>query len=300
MKCTRCAAEIPGQAQFCMRCGTPVAVGRPGGPALAAQPAGITYASHAPSRPKWPAILAAVVVLAAIAALVALKLRPGKVSEAQANALGTGALTDTGGRVHDTGPLASDKSTAQPGPADPVDIIDYLKHVKETERRRLALMQSETAKVLELSSTMQADSATTYMDPNGDWSHQKSYSGMQNDLSKWSGEWQELSKQFLAYPKPVPASCTALRDKYLDALGKTEASMVQIGSSFSSALSGNPGSALQVLEQMRGSTTRAGGIDEACNKADEEVAAVCDKYRIHKDFDIKPDGGAQNPFGIGR
>jgi hypothetical protein len=297
MRCARCAAEIPGQAQFCMRCGTPVNVGRPGGPAAAAHPA-ISYPAQ-PSKSKLRAVLAGLGILAAIGALVAFKLRPNpKVTDMNARPGNTGALTDANARVANTGPVADRGGKMGPGPSDPTDVIDYLKHVREIERQRVALSKQQLGQALTWSSQLTARTLTAEMGDNPEAAHQKTYNDFQNSFSQWSGQWEELSRRFNSYPKPVPQACSMLRDKYLDVLGKTSSSMTTVGSSFASAMSGNAGGAVEALTSMQGSASAE--IDRSCEQADSEVAAVCKKYNISKDFDIKADGGASNPFGVGR
>lgn len=299
MKCTRCAAEVPGQAQFCMRCGTPVAVGRPGGATAAAHPAAVTYTRPTSSKSKVPAIIAAIALLLIVGAIIAFKLRPnGNVTTAQAAALGTGALTDTGSKIHDTGPLASNGGEIKPGPADPTDVIDYLKHVREIERQRVALSKQQLGQVLTWSATIQASNLTREMQDNPEAGHKEDYNKFQASFSQWSTQWEELSRAFNAYPKPVPSACSLLRDKYLDVLGKTSASMTTVGAALGKGMNGDAGAAIEVLTGAQGKMSA--DIDRACDQADSEVATVCNKYKISKDFDIKADGGAANPFGVGR
>jgi hypothetical protein len=298
MKCTRCAAEIPGQAQFCMRCGTAVGIGRPGASAVAAHPS-VAYSASTPRKSKLPMILAALAVLIVAGVLIAFKLRPNtKVTDVNARPANTGNLTDTNARIRDTGPLASSKANTGPGPADPVEIIDYLKHVREMERQRLALSKQQLGQALAWSSQIQAGNLMAEMQENPEQRHKEDYTKFQSSFTQWAGQWENLSAAFNAYPKPVPQSCTQLRDKYLDVLGKTSAYVTTVGNSLAQALSGDPSQALQALTPLQGGASAE--IDRACDAADGEVGAVCNKYHIHKDFDIKADGGSSNPFGVGR
>src|SRR6266511_6376946 len=117
MKCIRCAAEVPGQAQFCMKCGTPVSVGRPefGGPAAVAARPSVSYAASAPRKSKLPLVLAVLALLAAIGGFVAFKLRPNaKVTDVNARPADTGNLVDTNARIKDTGPLTNAKASTTP------------------------------------------------------------------------------------------------------------------------------------------------------------------------------------------
>jgi hypothetical protein len=303
MKCARCAAEVPGQAQFCMKCGAPVVAGRPGGTVTMARP--MTAAVDNSGRNKKAAAIAALALLLALAAFFGIKSflnRGAKVEGGsrlvdQGARAGTGPLLNRGARVS-SGPLTNEGGKVGPGTPDPVDVIDYLKHVKDTERQRVRLAKSQLAEVLNWSSQLTAQNLTAEMGENPESAHKQTYNNFQSSMNKWNGDWEQLSRYFLSYPKPVPQSCTTLRDKYLDVLGKTSSSMTTISSGFASAMSGNAGSALETLTNLQGSASHS--VDDACDKADGELAAVCDKFRIHKDFDIKADGGASNPFGVGR
>jgi hypothetical protein len=281
-----------------MRCGTPVNVGRPGATAVATPP--ISYAARPARKSKLPLVLAAIALLAVAGVLIALKLRPNaKVTDVNARPGNTGNLVDTNARIKDTGPLTGAQTKVGPGPSDPVEIIDYLKHVKEIERQRVATFKQQTGQLLSEGTKLQGSTLMREMGDNPEEGHKKDYSGFQGLLSQWSTQWEELSRQFNAYPKPVPQSCTLLRDKYLDALGKTSASITTVGNAFAQATGGgDPGKALEILTPMQGSASKE--IDQSCEAADSEVAAICNKYNIHKDFDIKADGGASNPFGVGR
>ena len=143
---------------------------------------------------------------------------------------------------------------------------------------------------------MTANNLTAEMGNNPEVAHQQNYSQFQADVNKMSSEWEELSRQFNSYPKPVPQSCIMLRDRYLDVLGKTSAAVTKVGNSFARAMSGDSANALDTLTAMQGDQS----VDQACDKADEELANVSDKWHIHKDFDIRADGGSSNPFGIGK
>jgi hypothetical protein len=305
MKCARCASEVPGQAQFCMKCGAPVVAGRPGGTVTMARPIAAS-APDSSGRNKKIAAITALALLLAIAAFFGIKnfLNRGarveggaKLVDASGRA-GTGPLLDTGARVAGGSPLTNDAGKVGPGTPDPVDVIDYLKHVKETERNRVRIAKSQLAEALNWSSQLTAQNLTAEMSENPEEGHKRTYNNFQQSMNKWNSQWEELSRAFLAYPKPVPQSCTGLRNYYLDALGKTSASMTAISSGFADAMSGNAAGALDRITSLQGSASRS--VDEACDKADSELAAVCDKFRIQKDFDIKADGGASNPFGVGR
>jgi hypothetical protein len=308
MTCTRCASEVPGQAQFCMKCGTPVnpatrQMNTQPGPTAAVPRQTVNYTPAKPNRTGLYAGIAAAVVALAVLAFFGFKNltdRSDKVgataplTDLNARAVPGGPLTDKSARLRDSAPLTDRDSVATPAPADPVEIIDYLKHVRETERQRVSMAKRQLAQVLSWTSVLQAGNLTAEMGDNPEQKHQETYNKFQQDISRWGTEWEELSRYFNSYPKPVPQACAGLRDRYLDALGKTSSSMVTVGGSFASAMSGNASGALEALTKMQGDQS----IDVACEKADDELRAVCDRYKLHKDFDIKADGGAANPFGL--
>ena len=311
MKCAKCMAELPGQAQFCMKCGTPVSTSRPlaSGP-LGGTPRTRTLPLAPPKRSNpLPWIIAgiAIIALGAFGAVAYSRARNptdrpasagdmGRLTDLNGRAHDMGNLTDKSGRISDIGPLTSKPGQIPPTASDPVEIIDYLKHLRETERARLILTKQQTAQLLTLSATLPAGNMTAEMTDSPETAHKDKYNKMQSDFAKWASDWEALNTKFLSYPKQVPASCAALRDKYLQAVAKTSSSITKVGNSFASAMSGNPQDALDALTKMQGDQ----GIDQACELADVELAAVCDKFRIHKDFDIRAEGGSANPFGVGR
>jgi hypothetical protein len=304
MKCAKCTAEVPGQAQFCMKCGTPVSAGRPNSTVTMSRP----LATASPtSRPKTGLILGVIAAVAVVVLTAYFGVRNmtnrngtaignGRLTEGIGRPLNGGGLVDRDGKIHDTGPLTDRNAVATPGPADPVEIIDYLKHLREIERQRVALAKAQLAQLLTLSADIQGKTLVHEMGDHPEEGHQKDYNNFQEKLSQWSSQWEDLSRKFNGYPKPVPQSCITLRDRYLDALGKTSAAMSTVGSSFAKAMGSDPGGAIDALTKMQGDRS----IDDSCDKADAELATVCDKYHLHKDFDIKADGGASNPFGVGR
>jgi hypothetical protein len=206
-----------------------------------------------------------------------------------------GDLTKREGRVGNVGDLS--KKTGQVN-ADvkPTDVIDYLEFLKEVERRRISLSKKEIGKLLEATATIPGGNLKALMETDEASISSKlnqNYSGFQDTISGFQKDWNDVSAFFLT--KKPPQSCQKLADKYYDALGKTSSGITKAGNAFSQALSGDASKALDALSGMRGAESDA--IDRACNEADQELATVCDKFRIHKSFDIKPEGGGANLFG---
>lgn len=292
MKCVSCGSELPGGAEYCAKCG--VRVGS------AIQPT--RAASASANRLKQIGLTAAGLVAAALAAYVGWRAfaPPGKVTEAIGQQAAPSRLTESAGRVPQAGPLTQAPGTTAVKEPEPTEIIDYLKHIKDIERQRLMLQRAQLAELLKQSGDL------TYAGASADWTtnepekrYQEVYQRFQQSLGQWAAQWQELAARFNAYPKPVPQACTELRDRYYQLLTVTNTAMLQVGNSFSQALSGDPGKALETLTRMQGSGlgTPSHEVTEACNAADEALAAVCNRFKLKKDFDIRDDSGGGNLLG---
>jgi hypothetical protein len=281
-----------------MQCGAPVAAARPGGTVTLSRPVAMPG-----SRPKKGLIAgaAAVLALAAIAGLIGMKLlnpTGSRVVQATGSPLRPGPLTEGAGRVRSAGPLADQTGKITPPAPEPVDIIDYLKFLKDIERQRVLLSRQQMSELLKQSG------ALTYAGATADWTtdepeqkYQETYSKFQQSLSKWAGDWQALSQRFLF--KAAPQACAMLRDKYYDLLGKTSAAMTKVADSFSQAMGGNPEKAIDALTGIQGSGMGSASRDigDACVEADQELASVCDRYKLRKDFDIQDSLGGGNLLG---
>ncbi len=290
-----------------MSCGAATAAAPSSAYRPAETPRGSTVIA-APKRPigKWVGIGAACLVLAIAAGLIGWKALTnrsgtlpsnGQVLKASGNIV-SGPLTEQSGRVQPVAPVAQAEGVPEQGP--PADVVDYLAFLKEIERQRVALRGRHTGEVLRLSTTMTAGNLTAEMSENPEQGHKKTYDEFQATMQRVNTEWQALNAQFLQ--RQPPASCASLRDKYYDMLGKSAASISKVMSAVSQALgpNGDPQRALQTLSGMDGSGPGSASHDItlACQGADEALAAVCDKYRLHKDFDIKDDNGGGLSGGL--
>ncbi|MBM3496694.1 MAG: hypothetical protein FJX72_20595 [Armatimonadetes bacterium] len=226
--------------------------------------------------------------------------KPNRVVQIAGKQPPIGPLTERSGRIAPTGPLTDRTGAAPQQEPEPTDIIEYLKFLKEIERQRVLLAKAQTGELLKQSADL------TYAGASADWTtnepeekYKEVYGRFQQSLSLWSGQWQELAARFLAYPKPVPASCGELRDRYYALLSATSTAMAGIGNSFAQAMSGDPGKALESLTQMQGSGLGSASkeVGDACAAADDALAAVCDKWKLRKDFAIRDDLGGGNLLG---
>jgi len=274
-----------------MKCGTPVAAGVPGGVTMAR-----SAAMAVPARKKpLAAILTVLLLLLALGAFLAWKFRNPTVRAAQVST--GGPLLDKSLRVQPSRPI-TEKSAIKTGPApSPVDVIDYLRFLKEVERQKRALAARQTGDALHMLADIQGKNLMAEMPGDGGKDpieqHREDYAAMQKKMSDLSTPWQELSRQFLQ--KQPPQSCQLLQRQYYDMLGKASGQIAKVQNLFNQALGGDPSTALPELSKMR--SNEAGDADKACEIADSELAKVCDKYGIHKDFDIKMESSGGNLFG---
>lgn len=299
MKCSRCAAELPGQAQFCMRCGTPVTAARPGGAAMMTGSVGAASAGQGARKSLIAAGIALLVLACGALAYFALFAPGSRVVQAPGTTPLGGPLTERAGRISDAGPLTDKPGLVAPTPREPVEVIDYLKFLKEIERERVTLQRQQVSQALKQSAALTGGNIMGEMDDNPEVRHNQDYTNFQNVLAEMSQQWQQISQKFLSYPKPVPQSCAALRDKYYDLLGKTSAAVASVGNAFSKAMGGDPGGALDALTSQQGSGlgTPSREVADACVAANDELYAVRDKYNLKHDWDIKDDGGGPSLLG---
>jgi hypothetical protein len=248
-----------------------------------------------------------VLILIAVAAFFG--LRRSNVVTATGRAPESSRLMDASGRLGRTGPLTTSAGTPGPAPLDPTDVIDYLKFLKDIERQRIMLVKSNEGQLKALIPMTEAGNLMAQMKENeADISKAQNdtYNQMQQKISGMSSQWLELSSRFQT--RRPPQACQQLANYYYDALGKTSSAIISVANSFSQAMqglsSGDMSKVSDIVEKLQGMDGSGSGspskmVDDACGKADSELGAVCDKFRIHKDFDIRSDGGAASPFGLG-
>jgi hypothetical protein len=221
--------------------------------------------------------------------------KTGALTERTGGPLNMGGLADRSGRVAPVAPIATGRA---PAPADPTAIIDYIAFLKQIETARIQLQKKQLGELLAKSGSMTQAGVIGELNGNGMENQARAaYTDFQNTLQRWTLDWQTLSRQFMS--KTPPNACKNLAEKYYDLLGKTAGAINGVGNSFAQAMSGDPSKALEALSGMKGggmgSPSKA--VADACVSADEELGAVCGKFRIRKDFDIKDDGGGGNLFG---
>jgi len=308
MKCTRCLAELPDQSRFCLRCGTPVPVGQP--PAPQAGKSSPVFAPpteqrpFAPSRSMSNSVKAAIALLiVAVAALGAVVVR-GSLLHSPGSS-GNGSLVNAPGQSNNSSlvqapgdshnaPLVQSPGSSQAPPdithrpdepaAQPTDIMDYLRFLKDVEHRKMALIKEFTAQALMASATEKQKEVDAASD---DKASQQFLPTINKGNEDFAPKWDQLAKYFLT--KAPPQSCRELQQKYYDHLGRIESMFTQLHNALTQAQS-DPSKALSALTEMQGKASAE--ADDSARSADDALADVCDRYHLRKDFDIKTDNSA--------
>ncbi len=272
MKCPRCSSEMPSHAQFCIRCGAPLSPGAPP-PPFAARTA-------SPWRPV--AIISAIVILIVIAMVVGYAYRSNnRLTVAPGHAGSSGKLLAETASAGPTGPLISQPAQVTPPAPSPTDIIDYLKFLQKIEEQRRMLVRQQLGSALkdlvkaeELGATLSTRKYT------------QTFQQLNNDVNYNSASWQQLSREFMSYPKPVPPACQRLQAKYYTMLGKVAGSIMQISNALAQTQT-DPNQSIDTLSNLLGDSS----VHEAIVSANDELSHVCDKYHIDKFFSIRDDSG---------
>ncbi len=289
MKCPRCAAEIPPQSKFCLRCGTPVNATTE----IPAAPASLPPLKNRRTPGVGKGTWAAVGGMAVLAALICAFVVKGQLAQ-KAGQTGTGTLVQAPGEGRRAplvqAPGETPKAPVVQAPAEgkpsTADIEDYLAFLKQIEVTKQQLIREQTGNALQLLAQAKGLSASLE-----EKDYNNTFENMNKSMKFNSGAWGELSAKFQG--RVPPQSCLDLANKYYDHLGKLQAQLLAINDALSKVAS-NPNSALSALSQMQGAASQE--MDEAIRKADDALADVCDKYHLHKEFDIRGDSGSSGMF----
>jgi|GEM_PF-1710560 len=313
MKCTRCSADLPAQAKFCLQCGTPVAAVQP-----PAQSFGTSAPESAPAFARPPVntttrtaiglLLLAVAALSAIVVHGSLTHAPvNTASDSLVNAprqSASSGLVQAPGEGQSGNPLQAPGSAQAPPTPDQrtdtsenvADIEDYLRFLKEIEAARKELSHSEDSHLKTLMTTMSVNQGreglrgTDDGSAAGDPKVKNLLPDKGNYIDQIHVDWQALSKRFVS--REPPRACIDLRNKYLDQLGKTEAELAGVFGLFET-MSADPSAALQKAYDMQG---KSQDIDEGLAASDDALAEVCRKHGLSKDFSIRD---ADSSSGLG-
>ncbi|MBX3111843.1 MAG: hypothetical protein KF857_07525 [Fimbriimonadaceae bacterium] len=187
--------------------------------------------------------------------------------------------------------LPAEGNTTPVLPADnlmPKDVLDWLKHLEETERRRKALATSQIgplmADIMRQSVGGGSNPMKSLFGEDGPDVESPPTQGLTESVEKIHSDWQDLDNFFQSVPPP--AECAPTQAQYSRSLGETQAMMTELAEAIGKA-SESPDAALSALKGMQGkSKDRIDAADQACDRL---VQQICDKYKTRKWFSIASD-----------
>lgn len=187
---------------------------------------------------------------------------------------------------------------AQPAPITPQeakrmpqDILDWLKHLEETERRRRGLSNNQMGSLavqmayLSLGAGKDAIQGLLNGDPDA-LENKEPMQDLSADAAKKRQEWSDLNAYFKSYPPPQ--SCVPIYNSYSTVLQETGAMMLEVLDALTTAQE-NPEGAIAALNAMKGDSS--GRIDVPAKETDRGVQQICDEYETRKWFGISSDFG---------
>lgn len=304
MKCSRCLAEIPAQSQFCLRCGASIGT-------TATNPTGVVQpAFFTPPNTNRRAIpivigLLTILVLALGAAVVHSTLVQHATNSPNTNLVQQPSQSGPSNMVQvptESEPSRVVQTTTETAPK-PTDVMDYLAWLKSIELTKQRLTREEYASLSTKKDTLPVDMLQKMLqesdNPDASTTDTARHanvtvSDLTKETNKIADQWNQLTMQFTQ--RTAPESCRELHDKYYDQLGKIQAAIIQVYTILGKVQS-DPQAALRDAHALQGSASE--GPDAAIRAADEALSAVCRKYSLQKDFDIKDPVGPSNIFQFG-
>ncbi len=299
MKCPHCSADAPPQAQFCLRCGTPLVSGTASLPEN--RPAGLErrpvspVVALAPNKPLLMMLGALVAAVAILAIAIFLMARSRALSAPAdshpVSALQAPAMPNSAAPVQapaETPPPIAPVQAAASGP--PQDVLDYLEWVRRTEEEKQRIIADQDSALGAASTGVdvlgQIMHGTEDLSPAGDPSLKKLAETMKAKIDPIINGFQALTAKFLT--RQPPPSCVGLRDRYQFHMGRLQARVTQTYLAIEKMGQDQQG-ALRDLKGIQNADLDADG-----KVADDEVASICHRFGITKSFDIK---GDSNPLG---
>jgi len=179
---------------------------------------------------------------------------------------------------------------APPPPAKmPQDVLDWLKHLQQTEQRRMDLSQDNIATAMVDMSTASMGGAMEIlqsMASGDDKDPPPPTDKLKKDAEDMRGQWQDLVTFFES--KPPPPECVPIRDQYDQAVRDTSGMILDIMDALTESAN-DPKDAIKRLNESKGKSKES--IDFHANKTDDLVQQLCTKYSVEKWFKIVGDVG---------
>jgi len=185
-------------------------------------------------------------------------------------------------------PVTMDPMTVKKMPAH---ILDWLKHLERTEKKRSDLATNEVSELLRQMTMLSGVGSTERV---------------MNDLLKEGADVEtsdpakEISEQGQGHKKdwkdliaffdsvPPPTECVPIRNAYAQCLGETSAMYTEILNIMGS-IGDDPKAAVADLMKMQGKSNDR--IDVAGRQTDRQVQEICDEYDVRKWFTVNTDIG---------
>jgi len=286
MKCLRCAAEIPPQSKFCLRCGTPVnatmetpAYTRPPSTPL---PAMRGAGNGAGNKGMWVALGAIAVLAMALGAFVVRGQLTQKAGENQTgNLVQAPGENRTGNLVQKPGEVPKTPIVQAAGENNAV-VIDYLERLKEIEatKRRIHREASDAASAV-LATFGAGITAGAVNGDDGKQAFSDSINKVVTASNQFISQTDQLTAKFNQLKPPAP--CLDLHRAYYDYLGRIQRETLKVLDTVIKVLrsseSGNAGNInLPEILGMRGASNNS--VDRYEKSCDEMLRKVFEGYGI--------------------
>lgn len=307
MKCQRCFAELPKQAQFCLRCGTPVA-----GTATGATASG--FPGSVPRSPNRSLLAVVALLSLLVVGLGATVIKNGLTQKNGESGPTTGLVQAPGqsggptnlvqapGEAPPTTPLVQQPGDTAPAP---VEIVDYLNFVKQCEATKQRIIHDADRDVEASIPTAIANQYKEFLNgtnnptSTGDPSTaSKSAIDASKIADNFQHDFDELAGQFQT--KQPPKSCVALRDAYYTHLGKVEARTLKVLEIFKNLGDASDTRKSELLQEALGMRGQNNDLDNDAKIANDAKNDICNTYHIQSTFDITGDEGKSSGMtGLG-
>lgn len=288
MKCARCSAEVPAQSRFCLRCGNPIGVSPAPNPTRVFQNSVNPTPVKRSSFGKGVAATVIVALIIAIGGFAASHMlqKPAQsinTTMVQAPAAGTSSTLVQAPAVAQATPQIQ-QPAAQIAAPDNSAISDYLAFLKQIELTKQQLIGEELGAALSSYGNMDANEINAASSS----AKAKTFLPKVNqDSAQITQQWQQLTTEF--QQRTPPTACDALYSAYYQHLADCQGMFQKVHDSIAQA-STDPSGAIKTLSGMLGTASMS--ADTSASAADAQLAAVCTKYNITKDFTISTGASA--------
>jgi hypothetical protein len=173
----------------------------------------------------------------------------------------------------------------------PPGVLDWLKHLERTEKKRHQLATEQIAALLAQMAMLSGIGATeavaqSLLDDPEKAFEETPATEVQDQARDQKRQWRDLTEFFDSLPPPT--ECVPIRNAYATALGETQAMIFEVLDAIASA-GEDPKQAVQSLMNLRGKSHSR--IDVSARETDGLVQDICDKYDTRKWFSIAGDVG---------